>query len=70
MAIAKHKHERFLREQRDWFSASFAAIPDGVIATDGAGKVCYLNPAAERMCDWKADDALRQPLTKVMPLFA
>src|SRR5438105_4779950 len=27
MAISKHKHERYLREQRDWFSASFAAVP-------------------------------------------
>jgi CheY-like chemotaxis protein len=28
MALSKHRHERYLREQRDCFSASFASVPD------------------------------------------
>jgi two-component system cell cycle sensor histidine kinase/response regulator CckA len=66
MAIAKHQHERYLREQRDWFSASFAAVPDGVIVTDGLGGVCYLNHVAEELTGWKTDDALGHLYTELL----
>jgi len=68
MAIAKHQHERYLREQRDWFSASFAAVPDGVIVSDGFGKVCYMNRVAEELTGHKADDSLGLPCAKVLKL--
>ena len=68
MAIAKHRHERYLREQRDWFSASFAAVPDGVIVTDGFGTVCYLNRVAEDLTGWKTDDALGHPYSELLKL--
>lgn len=58
MAISKHRYERRLREQKDWLSASFAAVPDAVMATDGNGRVCYLNRAAEDLSGWKVDGAL------------
>jgi len=69
MAISKHKHERYLREQRNWFSASFAAVPHAVVVTDGAGCVSYINPVAEELTGWKADNALNVPTTKVLQLF-
>jgi PAS domain S-box-containing protein len=61
MAISKHRHERYLREQRDWFSACFVAVPDAVLVTDGLGRICYLNPVAEELLGCNVSDALRKP---------
>ena len=68
MAISKHQHERYLREQRNWFCTSFAAVPHAVIVTDGSGQICYINPVAEELTGWKVDDALNQPSTIVLQL--
>src|SRR5690242_1751815 len=69
MAMSKHQHERYLREQRDWFSASFAAVPHAVIVTDGSGQICYINPVAEQITGWSTDDALGQASTAVLRLY-
>jgi PAS domain S-box-containing protein len=66
MAISKHRHERYLREQRDWFSASFAAVPDAVLVTDGLGRVCYINPVAEELTGCKVEDALGKTSTELL----
>ena len=58
MALAKHRFERRLREQRDWLSASFAALPDAVLVTDSSGRICYLNRVAEEMTGQTSDEAL------------
>ncbi len=68
MAISKHRHERYLREQRDWFSASFAAVADAVLVTDGLGRVCYINPIAEELTGCKVEDALGKPSTELLRL--
>ena len=69
MAIAKHRFEKRLREQRDWFSASFAAVPNAVVATDGKGRVCYLNRVAEELTGWKVDDALGRASKDVLRFY-
>src|SRR5579864_4358845 len=61
MALSKHRHERYLREQRDWLSASFSAVPDAVVVTDGSGRICYLNPVAAELTGFEADGALGRP---------
>ncbi len=68
LAIFKHRHERYLREQRDWFSASFAAIPDAILVTDAIGRICYLNPVAEKLLGCKVADALGKPSSEVLRL--
>lgn len=62
IAISKHRHERFLREQRDWFSASFAAVPDAVLVANGLGRISYINPVAEDLFGCKVQDVLGKPL--------
>lgn len=66
IAISKHRHERLLREQRDWFSANFAAMPDAVLVADGAGRISYVNPVAEELFGCKVEDALGRPLYDVL----
>jgi CheY-like chemotaxis protein/signal transduction histidine kinase len=66
MAISKHRHERYLRQQRDWLSASFSAVPDAVVVTDGSGRVCYLNPGAEQLTGCEVDNALGRPSAELL----
>jgi PAS domain S-box-containing protein len=68
MAIAKHRHERYLREQREWLSASFAAVPDAVLVTDGSGRICYVNPVAEELTGCTAKGALGRPSAELLQL--
>lgn len=44
------------------------SISDAVIGTDMAGKVDYLNLAAERMTQWRRDEARGQAISVVMPI--
>jgi PAS domain S-box-containing protein len=66
MALAKHHFERHLREQRDWLSASFAAVPDAVLVTDNCGRICYLNRVAEEMTGRASDAALGRPASDLL----
>ncbi|WP_160328332.1 putative bifunctional diguanylate cyclase/phosphodiesterase [Pseudomonas sp. EpS/L25] len=42
------------------------SISDGVIGTDGAGKVEYINPAAEKLTGWPKELAQGKPVSDVM----
>jgi len=66
MALAKHRHERYLREQRDWFQANFSAIADAVVVTDRASRISYVNPIAEALIGCKAEEALGKPYTELL----
>jgi PAS domain S-box-containing protein len=42
-----------LREQRECFAVTLASIGDAVIATDPAGRVSFMNGAAEALTGWR-----------------
>jgi PAS domain S-box-containing protein len=54
-----------LVEHPQWFAVALASIGDGVIATDAAGNVRFLNPVAESLTGWPRHQALGQPLDQV-----
>jgi PAS domain S-box-containing protein len=56
-------------EQREWLQVTLAAIGDGVIATDGGGRVRFLNAAAQRLTGWRADEAAGRPVAELLSLF-
>ncbi len=66
MALAKHRHERYLREQRDWLTTSFSAVPDAVLVTDSSGRICYLNRLAEEITGCLVDKALGRPSSELL----
>ena len=57
-----------LRSQREWFQTTLASIGDAVIATDTAGRVTFINPAAEALTGWSAAEANGQALEKVFAI--
>lgn len=69
MAIAKHRYERELREQRDWAIASFASVPQAVLVTDRQGRVTYLNARAEDLTGSTSDQALGLSCWELLRLY-
>ncbi len=65
LALYKHQADRELREQREWLRVTLTSIGDAVLATDGAGRITFLNPVAESITGWKAADAAGRPVRDV-----
>lgn len=65
MAFSKHRADREVRAAKRWFETLIAALPDGVLATDRMGSVQLLNPAAERLTGWSAQEAEGYPVDEV-----
>ncbi|WP_447978463.1 PAS domain-containing protein [Candidatus Nitrospira bockiana] len=63
----KAAHDALL-ESEQWLKTTLQSIGDAVIATDAAGDVKFLNPAAEQLTGWKQADAQGQPLDKVLAI--
>ncbi|MFN0183970.1 MAG: PAS domain-containing protein [Aquabacterium sp.] len=54
-----------LARQHELLRVTLHSIGDAVITTDGRGHVTWLNPVAERMTGWGAQEALGRPLDQV-----
>lgn len=57
--------ERKTAEARDTLATTLASIGDGVVVTDAAGHVTFLNPEAERLTGWSEAQARGRPLAQV-----
>jgi PAS domain S-box-containing protein len=62
MALYRHQADRQLREQREWLQVTLTSIGDAVIATDAAACVTFVNPVAEALTGWTADEAAGKPV--------
>src|SRR5437868_3910624 len=60
----RERAARELLDQRERYRTTLASIADGVIVTDAAGRVTFLNPVAESLTGW-GTDALGRPLGDV-----
>jgi diguanylate cyclase (GGDEF)-like protein/PAS domain S-box-containing protein len=60
--------EAALHEERDRLQVTLGSIGDGVITTDAAGFVTFLNPVAEAMTGWRLDHALGRPIEAVFDI--
>ncbi|MCA9647779.1 MAG: response regulator [Polyangiaceae bacterium] len=58
--------EDALRTSRESLATTLRSVADGVITTDGAGNVTYLNPAAARYCQLEAEECLGKQLWSVL----
>ncbi len=65
MALYKHGAERKLRESERRFATTLASIGEGVIATDSAGCVTFMNSVAKKLTGWSAAEAQGTALTTV-----
>ena len=68
-AAQRAQAEGAASEQREWLQVTLASIGDGVIATDAAGRVRFLNAAAQRLTGWRAAEAAARPLDELLSLY-
>ena len=61
--------EAQLQRERDIAQVTLASIGNGVITTDEAGIVQYLNPVAAALTGWTAAEAVGQLATEIYQLF-
>jgi PAS domain S-box-containing protein len=54
-----------LHESREALRSTFDSIGDGVIATDGQGRVTQMNAVAQKLAGWSEIEALGHPLGEV-----
>jgi PAS domain S-box-containing protein len=55
-----------LRRHVTWLSTTLRSIGDGVVATDGSGRITFLNPAAENLTGWTREAANGMPIAEVV----
>jgi PAS domain S-box-containing protein len=65
LALAKSASDRQLRASERLFATTLRSIAEGVIITDAASQVAFLNPAAEGLIGWAQPEALGRPITEV-----
>lgn len=60
--------EEALRKQSEWLAITLASIGDGVISTDAAGCVTFMNKVAEGLTGWSHEEALARPLPEIFEI--
>lgn len=68
VALVKQRMASRLRQSEQWFARTLRCIGDGVIATDKAGRIRFVNPVAERLTGWPQAEALGQPIESILEL--
>jgi PAS domain S-box-containing protein len=64
----RKRAEKKLREREEWLATTLSSIGDAVIATDIAGRVTFLNPAAQSLTGWSQEEAVSRPLGEIFKL--
>jgi diguanylate cyclase len=54
-----------LEEQHELLEVTLQSIADAVLTTDAQGRVTWLNPVAQRLTGWTAEEARGQPSSQV-----
>lgn len=68
VGLYRHEMERRLREREQWFSTTLRSIGDAVVTVDLAGRVMFMNPAAETLIGLKAANAIGKSARDVLHL--
>ena len=68
IALFKHLTEKQLFESRHWLATILGSMSDGVIATDGSGRITFMNEAAIALSGWIQEEALGRKIDEVIHL--
>ena len=61
-ARGRRESERRSRQLSEFHQAVMASMGEGLYATDSRGMLTYINPAAERLLGWTAEELLGRPM--------
>jgi PAS domain S-box-containing protein len=62
----RKRAEQEMQDSEEMFKAISASVLDAIILMDGAGRICYWNPAAERVFGYTKEEATGQKLHKLI----
>jgi len=62
------QQKKELEQQREWLEVTLSSIGDAVIATDITGIINFINPVAEKLTEWKNQEAIGQYIKDVFPI--
>ncbi len=63
------ENARLIQDERERLQVTLSSIGDAVISTDAQSRVTFLNPVAESLTGWKADEAAGRNLEDVFRIF-
>jgi PAS domain S-box-containing protein len=66
VALSRQAMERKARESQHWLAATLHCISEAVVATDPQGRIKFMSAMAEALTDTKQEDALGEPVAKVV----
>ncbi|MGE5384994.1 MAG: EAL domain-containing protein [Betaproteobacteria bacterium] len=66
--MALRNSEVALFSEKERAQVTLASIGEAVVTTRKDGRIEFLNPAAEKLCDWKSSEARDRPLSEVLVL--
>ena len=69
VAAQRHMEEVERRRREHSYFEAFQSLADGVIATDLAGGIVFINPAAARATGWQKEEAVGRSLNEVFRIF-
>ncbi|HTW87037.1 MAG TPA: CHASE3 domain-containing protein [Candidatus Binataceae bacterium] len=64
-SASREKAAMEILRQKELLDVTLASIGDGVIVTDVAGRITFLNEVAEKLTGWTSPQAVQQPCAKV-----
>lgn len=70
MALYRHRAEQRLRQGERFLAAILGSLEEAVVTTDGAGRVAFMNHAAEELTEWRNGEAVGRALHEVVHLLA
>ena len=65
-----HKAKEEAQRARLWLESVLAAISDAIIVTDALGFIRTVNPAAEELFGWKAEELTGKVIEKALPMLS
>jgi PAS domain S-box-containing protein len=66
--IERRRAEDLVTASEGWLSTTLTSMGDGVIATDGSGRVTFLNPTAEALTAWTSSEAKGRLLGEIFTI--